>query len=94
MCNQCIEQCVFIPLYLWVLLEMGFLAQYSLLWLFLDLMVRREITRKSFEGWWCSDLGLENLRLWMLVCLDHLISDWAQAARPWTVVLWCRICSF
>jgi len=39
-------------------------------------------------------LGHENLRGWMLVCLDYLIGDWAQAVRPWTIVLWCRVCNF
>jgi len=50
--------------------------------------------QKVFEGWRCSDLGHENLRGWMLICVDHLIGDWAQAARPWTIVLWCKVCNF
>jgi len=41
---------LFILFYLWVLLVMGILAQYSLFWVFLGSMVRREITRRSFKS--------------------------------------------
>ena len=51
-------------------------------WPFLDPMVRREITRRSFEGWWYSVFSHEDLHGWvLLVCLDHLTGSWTQAAR-------------
>jgi len=53
---------LFILFYLWVLLGMGFLAQSSPFWLFLDaVLLREEITRGSFKGLRYPVLGYEDL---------------------------------
>jgi len=57
---------LFILFYLWVLPRMGFLAQYSPFWLFLDPVLRREITRGSFRGRRYSVPDHEDLCGWMV----------------------------
>ena len=75
-------QCAIYTFLLWILHEMGFLAQYSLFWQFLDPMVWREITRKSFEGSRYSVFGHEDLHgRVLLVSLDHLSGSWTKVAR-------------
>jgi len=45
-------------------------------------MVRREITRRSFEGWRYSVFNHEDLHGWvLLVYLDRLSGSWTQVAR-------------
>jgi len=73
MCNQCIEQCA-----IYTFLSVGptwdgLFGPIFCFWWFLDPMVWREITRRSFEGWRCSRFGHEDLHGWVLfICLYHL----------------------
>jgi len=57
---------LFILFHLWVLPKMGILAQHSPFWLFLDPVLRREITRGSFRGRRYSVLGHEDLCGWLV----------------------------
>ena len=65
---------LFILFYLWVLPGMGFLAQSSPFWLFLDpVLLREEITKGSFRGLQYSVLDHEDLWGFMLTgCVADL----------------------
>jgi len=63
--NQCIEQCA---IYIFLIVGPtwdGPLGPISPFWLFLDPMLKGEITRESSKGWRCSVVGHEGLCGWM-----------------------------